>query len=187
MKFKRMVKSIAVIMFTAVLTLDSVSANASGLKLNTGNESEEVGSLGDLEKEVESIGGGSGDVASPMKDESPTHAYRPKETILKAATCTSAGKKQVSCANPGCTIHASRVETIPALGHNLVYVYTAPTTSSTGWEGHKCSRCSYRNGTTLPRLESKDEPTKPPTPDPGTGGGGGNQGGGGNDTEDPEN
>lgn len=183
MKIRKKIRSIAVILFTVILTLNSVSAEASGLRIT--KELDESDFITPSDDEIlEHIGGGASEPARPMKDESPTHAYREKRTQIKAATCTSTGQDRISCANPGCSIHPSRVETTPKLGHNLRYEYTAPTESSTGWEGYKCTRCSYKNGTTIPRLAHDEKPDKPSTPsDPkpgsGSGSGGGNNSGSG--------
>ena len=74
-----------------------------------------------------------------------------KSNKLDPATCTTAGKATYTCAN-GCTY--SREETIPALGHALVYVAAQPATcTEDGYtEGLQCQRCGnwYDGHDTIP-------------------------------------
>ena len=60
-------------------------------------------------------------------------------TTTKAATCTTAGKKEWKCTRTGCTYIES--ETIPSLSHN----YAAATCTSP----QKCTRCGKLNGSAL--------------------------------------
>ena len=120
MKIRKKIRSIAVILFTVILTLNSVSAEASGLRITKELDEREFVTPSDDEI-LEHIGGDVTEPARPMKDESPTHAYRQVTTIITNATCTTAGKKEIKCANPGCKEHPRRTETIPPKGHDIVY------------------------------------------------------------------
>lgn len=67
-------------------------------------------------------------------------------TAVVNPSCVSTGSKVARC-----TV-CSRVmvnESIPALGHDLKSFNQASTCTTAGFEGKKCSRCSYKEGKTL--------------------------------------
>ncbi len=73
--------------------------------------------------------------------------------IIKDATCTTDGTKKYTCTR----CNATKIETIPALGHNYSTKYTvdkAATCSSLGSKSYHCSRCSAKtNITKIPMKE----------------------------------
>lgn len=74
------------------------------------------------------------------------HSFTGKETIIKEATCTENGEKQIACINsPDCT--AVQTSTIPALGHkwNNGEVKTEATCTQAGEKVFTCTECGEIN------------------------------------------
>ncbi len=67
----------------------------------------------------------------------------------KAATCTSAGYKKVTCTK--CKAVLSNT-VIAKLGHSYTTTTTSPTCTAAGKTVKKCTRCSYTTTTTIPVL-----------------------------------
>ena len=67
-----------------------------------------------------------------------THVADWEEVITKSPTCTATGTKTIRCKVPGCTIHASTTETIPANGHDYPGTYTRYSDTQ---HGKKCRVC----------------------------------------------
>ena len=91
-----------------------------------------------------------------------THSYE-KVTIIRAATCTAAGIKQLSC-----SCGESKTETIPAFGHNEITIPgREPTEDEEGLtEGVECGNCGeiLVEQEIIPALGGSE-----PEPDPGEG------------------
>lgn len=75
-------------------------------------------------------------------------AHTGKQTT-KAATCTSAGYKKVTCTKCNATLSNT---TIAKLGHSYKTTTTPPTCTATGKTVKKCTRCSSTTTTTIPVL-----------------------------------
>ncbi|MBQ1258083.1 MAG: hypothetical protein IIX93_12540, partial [Clostridia bacterium] len=113
----------------------------------------------DIDKEVSFGLGGSITVKVDCKHD------KTEDKIIKAATCDTAGEKQVVCSDCGEVI---KTETIDKLNHKLgAYEVTKPATcTEKGVETAKCERCSYTKTRSIDVLNHKVgefEVTKPAT------------------------
>lgn len=81
------------------------------------------------------------------------HSFTGEETIIKEATCTETGEKQIACASaPDCK--AVETSTIPALGHDWSEwkVETEATWDTEGEQIRSCSRCGTEDSEVIKKL-----------------------------------
>ncbi len=86
------------------------------------------------------------------------HSFTGKETILKEATCTENGEKQIACISaPDCD--AVQTSTIPALGHDWSEwkVQVKATWDEEGKQVHSCSRCKAEESEVIKKLSETHE------------------------------
>lgn len=86
------------------------------------------------------------------------HSFTGTENVLKEATCTEAGEKQVACIDaPNCD--AVQKSTIPALGHDWGEwkVEIEATWDTEGKQVHSCSRCLIEETEVIKKLSETHE------------------------------
>lgn len=86
------------------------------------------------------------------------HSFTGTEKIIKEATCTEAGEKQIACINaPDCD--AVQTSTIPALGHDWGEwkVEVEATWETEGKQVHTCSRCQVEETEVIKKLSETHE------------------------------
>lgn len=81
------------------------------------------------------------------------HDFTGAETILKEATCTEPGLKEIACSNPKCD--AVKQEDIPATGHDWSEWETVvePTWDTRGSETRVCAACGESQDREIPSLQ----------------------------------
>ena len=76
------------------------------------------------------------------------HVHTLEESVVKAATCTAAGQRQIKCTDEECDF--VETEIIPATGHDKKTAVTNPTCTEKGLVKTTCSKCDF--------VEEKDIP-----------------------------
>lgn len=100
MKIRKKIRSIAVILFTVILALNSVSAEASGLKLFNGKSLIDVDEA-EKEKGVEFDGAIGTHEYVPVDPGLDSHTFRSGGRVeTTAGTCVTQGTKKVYCGYP---------------------------------------------------------------------------------------
>lgn len=86
------------------------------------------------------------------------HSFTGTETVLKEASCTESGEKQIACISaPDCD--AVQTSTIPALGHDWSEwkVEIEATWDTEGKQVHSCSRCRVEESEVIKKLSETHE------------------------------